>query len=146
MEDQTISWDALLARGKGRGFLAQQFFAIFTYPAKSFADIEAKLAEHLKFQIDLEERGIMFAAGPLCDVETNSWKGRGLVVVRAADLEAAKQIAAADPMHSSGARRFEVIPWCVNEGGFDVRIRYSKGTFDMLTLDNRAAEPAADAP
>lgn len=132
MEEATVSWQALLARGKGRGFLAQQFFAIFTYPVKSFAEIEAVLPEHLKYQIELEAKGMMFAAGPLCDVETDSWKGRGLIVVRAPDLKAAGALAASDPMHRSGVRRFDVIPWCVNEGGYDLRVRYSKGSVEML--------------
>ena len=132
MEEQTISWDGLLSRSKARGFLAQQLFAVFTIPVKSFAEIERVLPEHLKFQVELEERGIMFAAGPLCDVESNTWKGRGLVVIRAGDLEEARSIAAADPMHSSGARRFEIVPWCVNEGSLNLRLRYSKMSMDLL--------------
>lgn len=132
MSELTIRWNDLLARSKGRGFLARQFFAIFSYPTGSFAEVEAMLAQHLAFQVKLDELGLMFASGPLCDVETDSWQGNGLVVVRAASLADAKTIAEADPMHATGTRRFDVIPWCVNEGGFDLRIRFSQGTFEML--------------
>jgi len=126
-----LTWPGLLELSKGHGFLAQQLFAVFTYPVKSFADIEKMLPEHLDYQVDLEARGRMFAAGPLCDVETESWLGRGLVVIRASSLEEAREIAASDPMHKSGARNFEVIPWCVNEGGFDLRVRFSNGTAEL---------------
>jgi len=54
-----------------------------------------------------------------------------MVVVRAKSLAEAKQIAARDPMHKSGARNFTVRPWFVNEGTIAVRLNYSKGTFEM---------------
>jgi hypothetical protein len=54
-----------------------------------------------------------------------------MVVVRAKSLAEAKQIAARDPMHKSGARKFTVRPWFVNEGTIAVRLNYSKGTFEM---------------
>lgn len=127
----SLGWNTLLARSAGRGFLARQVFAIFTIPAKGFDDIEGVLKVHLDYQIELERRGVMFAAGPLCDVSTNSWTGRGLIVVRADSLEEATAIADADPMHSSGVRRYEIVPWCVNEGVLDLRLSYSTGRFEL---------------
>jgi uncharacterized protein len=141
MSQDAIRWTDLLKRSKNRGFLATQFFAIFTIPVKGPAEIEGKLAEHLKFQVELDDCGIMFAAGPLCDVETATWKGRGLIVVRAADMEEAKAIAEADPMHSSGVRRYEIVPWLVNEGSVDLRVKYSKGSFEMLPAHRKLEWP-----
>ncbi len=132
MTAQSVGWDEVLGRSKGLGFLAQQFFVVLTEPTNSLAEIEEVLKEHLQYQVKLEKQGRMFAAGPLCDVATGSWLGRGLVIIRADSLEEAKDIAAGDPMHVSGARRFEVIPWCMNEGGFDLRVRLSSGTAELL--------------
>ena len=126
-----IQWDDLIARSKAHGFLAWQLYAIFTTPAGGFEDLEGVLASHLEYQVDLERRGIMFAAGPLSDADGKVWKGRGLIVVRAGSLQEARRLAEADPMHSSGVRQFEIVPWCVNEGGLDLRLNYSNGTFEF---------------
>jgi uncharacterized protein YciI len=124
-DPKALSWNDMMARSKSRGFLAKQLFAIETTPIAGVGPIEANLVEHLKYQVMLEESGAMFAAGPLCDVATQTWQGRGLVVVRAASYEAAKAIAEADPMHANGARSYTVTPWLVNEGVVDLRITYS---------------------
>jgi uncharacterized protein len=73
----------------------------------------------------------MFAAGPNWTDDEKSWQGDGMVVVRAKSLADAREIAARDPMHKSGARTFTVRPWLVNEGMIVVRLNYSKGTFEM---------------
>ena len=86
-----------------------------------FANIE----EHLKFQVELEREGVMFAAGPMWTDDEQSWEGEGLVVVRAETREAAIAIAERDPMHTSGARSFHVRPWLINEGSVTVRLDYS---------------------
>lgn len=83
------------------------------------------LEEHLKFQVDLERRGIMFGAGPFWDDDETHWSGDGMVIVRAESLAAARAIAAEDPMHKSGARRFSVRPWLLNEGTLTFRVNLS---------------------
>jgi uncharacterized protein len=35
-------------------------------------------------------------------------------------------------MHKSGARKFKIRPWFVNEGTVSVRLNYSQGTFEMI--------------
>jgi hypothetical protein len=140
---EAIKWEEQIKRSRGRGFLATQFFAIFTIPVKGMDDILQVLAEHLKFQVELDDSGIMFAAGPLCDVETNTWKGRGLIVVRAESIAEATAIADADPMHQRGVRRYEIVPWLVNEGSMDLRIKYSRGTFEMLGAHRKLKWPQA---
>ena len=85
--------------------------------------------------------GSSFAGGLIRDVETQTWKGRGLIVVRADNIAEAKVIVEADPMHSGGVRRFEIIPWLVNEGSLDIRIKYSKGSFEMLQAHRKLEWP-----
>ena len=72
----------------------------------------------------------MFAAGPNWNDE-NAREGDGMVVVRAKSLAEAREIAARDPMHKSGARKFTVRPWLVNDGTILVRLNDSKGTSEM---------------
>jgi uncharacterized protein YciI len=89
------------------------------------------IKEHIAFQVELERDGTMFAAGRNWTDDEKSWEGDSMVVVRAKSLAEAKEIAARDPMHKSGARKFTVRPWFVNEGTISVRLNYSEGTFEM---------------
>jgi uncharacterized protein len=50
-----------------------------------------------------------------------------MFIYRAESLAEATKLAAADPMHSSGARSFTVRAWLLNEGTFSVRLFYSGG-------------------
>ena len=80
--------------------------------------------------MQLEREGIMFAAGPMWD--DDEWNGEGLVVVRAASRPEAIAIAERDPMHRSGARKFTVRPWMMNEGTVTVRLDMSSQRFALL--------------
>ena len=88
--------------------------------------------EHLEFQVALEKQGIMFAAGPNWTDDEKSLEGDGMVGIRAKSLAEATEIMKRDPMHKSGARKFEIRPWFVNEGTVSVRLNYSQGTFEMV--------------
>ena len=88
--------------------------------------------EHLEFQVALEQQGIMFAAGPNWTDDEKSWERDGMVVIRAKSLAEATDIMKRDPMHKSGARKFKIRPWFVNEGTVSVRLNYSQGTFEMI--------------
>jgi uncharacterized protein YciI len=90
------------------------------------------LEAHLKFQISLEERGVMFGAGPFFSDDEQQWRGEGMVIIRAKDLEEAKAIAAEDPMHSSGARVYEVRPWLLCEGSVTIKLSHSKRSYEVL--------------
>jgi len=54
-----------------------------------------------------------------------------MVIIRANSLVEAREIAGSDPMHSSGARSFTVRPWLLNEGTLNIKLDYSKGTFEV---------------
>ena len=72
-----------------------------------------------------------FLAKQLYVVFTTPADGIG-PVIRASSLADAKQIMGRDPMHKSGARKFKIRPWFVNEGTISVRLNYSQGTFEMI--------------
>jgi uncharacterized protein len=131
MSETAVDAQDVISLSKREGFLAKQLYVIFTRPANGIKPVMDNINEHLAFQTELEKEGIMFAAGPNWTDDEKSWQGDGMVVVRAKSLAEAREIAARDPMHKSGARTFTVRPWLVNEGTIVVRLNYSKGTFEM---------------
>jgi uncharacterized protein YciI len=114
------------------GMLQKQLYVVFTTPTNGLGPVMENIGPHLEFQVSLEERGIMFGAGPFWSDDETEWLGEGMVIIRAGSLEEAKEIAASDPMHSSGARSFTVRPWLMNEGTVTVKIRYSDGSREVI--------------
>jgi hypothetical protein len=112
--------------------LRKQLYVVFTKPVKGLEPVMAVLEDHLAFQIDLEQRGIMFGAGPFWNDAEDAWEGEGMVILRAGSLDEAKALAASDPMHKAGARSFTVRPWLMNEGTVTVRITYSDGKREVI--------------
>lgn len=121
------SWKEMIATASERGMLAKQLFVVFTEPTGDLGKVQEARAEHLKYQVEIEQKGIMFAAGPLADDSGERWGGDGMIIIRAESMEEATRIAEADPMHSSGARTFRIRPWLMNEGGFNLRVTFSDG-------------------
>jgi len=114
-----------------KAMLQKQLYAVFTTPADGLGPVFANIEEHLKFQVELERKGIMFAAGPMWTDDEQSWEGEGLVIIRAASREEAVKIAETDPMHISGARTFKVRPWMINEGSLTVHFDFSTQNFEI---------------
>ena len=90
--------------------LNKDLYVVFTKPENGMKEVMENLEEHLKFQVSLEKNGVMFGAGPFWEDNEIDWNGEGMVIIRANSLDHAKQIAASDPMHQSGARNFTVRP------------------------------------
>lgn len=114
-----------------QAMLQKQLYAIFTTPTDGLGPVFANLEKHLQFQVQIEQEGIMYAAGPMWTDDEESWEGEGLVVVRAESRNDAIAIAERDPMHKSGARSFKVRPWMINEGSVTVRLDYSTQKFTI---------------
>lgn len=125
MSGPTITKDDILEASKG--MLQKQLYAVFTTPTNGMGPVMENIEEHLKFQVELEEKGIMLGAGPFWADDEHTWNGEGMVIIRADSLAHAKEIAATDPMHSSGARSFTVRPWLLNEGRITVEVNFSTG-------------------
>jgi uncharacterized protein YciI len=125
MADPVVTWKDIVDRCEGMGVLAKKFYVVFTSPAEGLGKVMENIEEHLAYQHKIEQNGIMFAAGPFANDDESLWQGEGMVIIRAASLAEAEKIAAADPMHSSGARSYRVRPWLMNEGNVTVRVTYS---------------------
>ncbi|HUT48098.1 MAG TPA: YciI family protein [Alphaproteobacteria bacterium] len=115
-----------------KGMLQKQLYVVFTRPTKGLGPVMENLETHLAYQVKLESDGIMVGAGPFWLDDEETWGGEGMVIIRAASLAAARNIAEADPMHASGARSFEVRPWLLNEGTITVKISFSKNEREFI--------------
>ena len=104
--------------------LRKDLYVIFTKPVAPREEIRKILPEHLKMQLELEKKGILFAAGPMDPLDKTK-KRTGMIIVRANSFEEADEIAKNDPMHTSGVREYEIWNWSLNEGSFNVTINYS---------------------
>ena len=131
MTEPVVTAQEVLKICQSSGYLAKQLYVIFTTPTQGMGPVMENLQPHLKFQEDLEKKGIMFAAGPHWTDDEQRWEGEGMVVIWAASLAEANEIAAKDPMHVSGARTFRVRPWLVNEGTVTVKLGFATGKFEL---------------
>lgn len=129
MAENRVTRQALLEATPG--MLHKQLYVISTTPTRDMGPVLESLPAHLEHQRSLEQRGIMFAAGPHLTDDEQTWEGDGMFVIRAGSLAEARQIAASDPMHTSGARSFTVRPWLINEGGFTLRVTFSDGKLEV---------------
>tara|TARA_R110002072_G_scaffold240743_1_gene399261 strand:- start:135 stop:527 length:393 start_codon:yes stop_codon:yes gene_type:complete len=107
---------------------AHQFFIIHTELAEPTDDVRAALeplvTQHLDWVRDLEESGILFAAGPLVSAD-EPHSGAGMIVVRGTSKAEAEALAATCPFHKAGVRKFTVRGWQINEGSLNVTLRIS---------------------
>ena len=128
-EPQISAQDILSASA---GCLQKQMYVYFTTPANGLGPVMENLEEHLKFQVELEQKGVMFGAGPFWTDDEQRWEGEGMIIIRAESLAEAREIAASDPMHASGARTFTIRPWLMNEGAVTMKVTYSDGGREVI--------------
>lgn len=106
------------------GFLGKEMYLVITRPVRGPGITNELLAAHLAHQVDLERRGILFAAGPLYPRESNLPEA-GMFVLRAASFEEADAIAGQDPLHRAGLRAYTLQKWRLNEGRITIAVNYS---------------------
>lgn len=107
--------------------LRKELYVIFTRAVAPREQIMELLPKHLERQVELEKKGILFAAGPM-DAEEDGKPRTGMIIVRAGSFDEAREIAMGDPFHAQGLREFEIWKWSMNEGSFTVTINYSDQT------------------
>lgn len=127
-EEHKMPWPEMVEFAHTHNLLGLRLYVIASTPTSGLGPILENLEEHVAYQTKLEQDGIMFAAGPLASHDLTEWLGEGLFMYRAESFEAARAIAEADPMHSSGARAFSVREWMVNEGTYSIQVYYSSGS------------------
>jgi len=120
-----VAWMDYKKDAKSRGALALELYAAISTPAGDPSAVKASLPDHLAYQATLEKSGALAFAGPMSDESGDQMQGMGLIIYRAADLDAARDLADADPMHKSGARTFVLRRWMINEGSLTVSVGLS---------------------
>lgn len=112
-----------------KGCLQMQVYMVHSTPTNGLGPVMANLAEHLQHQHRMEESGVLMAAGPHWSDDESVWEGEGTFVIRASSMAHATELAAADPMHKAGARRFRIRPWLINEGSLQVTLSLATSRF-----------------
>lgn len=110
--------------------LHKRLYIIFSEPTEKTGDRRKIFPKHIAYQLEIEKKGILFAAGPFVDAKGKP-QGPGMIVVRARNMAEAKKIAEADPFHKEGYRKFRIQAWEINEGGFNVHVKFSDGSFTL---------------
>jgi uncharacterized protein YciI len=110
-------------------FLGKEMYLVVTRPVRS-PEIEKRLKDHLDHQVELEKRGIMFAAGPLYPRGSDVPEA-GMFVLRAKSFEEADAIAKEDPLHKAGLRTYTIQKWRLNEGRITVTVDFSDQTMQI---------------
>jgi uncharacterized protein YciI len=124
---ETLTIEQLFERSKSRGYLGKKVYIVFTTPTNGLDPVIKNLSAHLEHQVAIERNGVLLAAGPHWGEDEHLWKGEGMFLIRAGSVAEAREIAAADPMHKSGARSFKVRSWLINEGALRLRVTFSDG-------------------
>jgi uncharacterized protein YciI len=124
MADTPTSVDPLT-----KGFLGKEMYLVVTKPVRS-PEIAKRLSDHLAHQVELEKRGVLFAAGPLYP-RGSEIPEAGMFVLRASSFEEAEEICREDPLHKAGLRSFTIQKWRLNEGRITVTVDFSDQTMTI---------------
>lgn len=112
-------------------FMRARFWVVETMPIEVGPGIAALVPDHLRYQIDLEKQGILFAAGPL-SMPTGEMTGAGLIILRGESEAEVRAVLDADPMHKSGARRYTLRQWHAHEGRMTIQIDLSESAARLV--------------
>ncbi len=119
------AWSEYKKAAQDRGSLACELYAIVSTPDAPPEQMQEQLPSHLAYQAQLESSGALAMAGPMSDLTGDLMEGVGLIIYRADSLDAARALADADPMHSTGTRTYTIRRWLVNEGSFQIDVKLS---------------------
>ena len=113
-----------------QGMLRKTLYVVLSKGAAGPERIRDILPLHLEYMIDLEKKGLVFASGPLASDQ--GMRGDGMTILRAASLDEARRIAAADPFVAHGLRTFEVREWTVMEGSLALKVNFSDQSVEVV--------------
>ncbi|PLW78985.1 YciI family protein [Cohaesibacter celericrescens] len=124
-------WNDYRNAARERGALALELYVVRSIPGDDPQAVKANLADHLAYQRQLEEAGLLAFAGPLSDETGDQMQGEGMIVYRATSLLHANQLAQSDPMHVSNARHYSIRKWLINEGSLSLSVGLSTKTIKL---------------
>lgn len=110
--------------------LRKKLYVLISKPLVPPEKLKPLLATHLDYMIGLEQRGVLFASGPLTEPD-GAPSGHGLTILRVKDAAEARRIAEAEPFFGQGLRTFELKQWTVMEGTLGVRVNLSDQSVEV---------------
>jgi uncharacterized protein len=110
--------------------LRKKLYVLISKPLVPPEKLKPLLATHLDYMIGPEQRGVLFASGPLTEPD-GAPSGHGLTVLRVKDAAEARRIAEAEPFFAQGLRTFELKQWTVMEGTLGVRVNLSDQSIEV---------------
>ncbi len=110
--------------------LRKKLYVVLSKGGAAAAQIAEHLPQHLEYMIGLEKKGVLFASGPLAEADGKT-RGDGLTILRAASVEAARQLAEADPFVVKGLRSFELREWTLMEGSLGIKVNFSDQSLEL---------------
>ena len=114
--------------------LSRQLYFYISIPIQGPTRVMQQVEVHLQHLYRLEREGLLYAAGPFSDCNSDSdFPGGGIIILRAKNMEHAKQIADSDPFHVTGCRTYQLYPWVNNEGRD--QIDFTKSTMEVKYWD-----------
>ena len=114
-----------------REMIALDMVIVLSEPHEKFSsEHQALLEAHLLFQIDLENRGLLFAAGPML-TDAGSPDGYGLTILNVPSISKARKLWTDEPFHQAGLRSDTFKRWRINEGALHLKLGFSTGSFEF---------------
>jgi uncharacterized protein YciI len=113
-----------------KSMLRKKLYVVLSKGAATPEQIGAVLPDHLEYMIGLEKKGVLFASGPLTAGEGQP-VGDGLTILRAANADEARAMAATDPFVVNKLRSFEVREWTVMEGSLGLKVNFSDQSLEI---------------
>ncbi|MFE7126301.1 YciI family protein [Streptomyces sp. NPDC057617] len=121
--DKTV--EQLLAR-----MTRKRLFAAINRRVAEDAEITPYVGDHLRYMIELEGRGLLWASGPF--VEPGVQVGDGLTILNTDTADEARELLAEDPLCRRGLRTFEgPFPWELREGRIPISLDASSSSFHL---------------
>jgi uncharacterized protein len=111
--------------------LRRKLYAVISQPSPAPEKLKPLLPAHLEYMIGLEQRGLLFASGPLSDGSAGPPNGAGLTILRAANAQEARALAEADPFVTNGVRTFELKEWIIMEGSIGLKVNLSDQSVEV---------------
>ncbi len=110
--------------------LRKKLYVLISKPLVPPQKLKPLLATHLDYMIGLEQRGMLFASGPLTEPD-GAPSGHGLTILRVKDAAEARRIAEAEPFFAQGLRTFKLREWTVREGTLGVRVNLADQSVEV---------------
>ena len=112
-------WQEHIAKARSKGLLAKELYVVISTSTGDMDKYQANFLDHLAYQKELEQKGVLFAAGPFGDAQGHDMDGESLVIYRAKNLGEAKTIGRQRPDAQSWSKNLHIAAMADQRGRID---------------------------